>query len=267
MSKYSSFKEHKRALIIIILSAIALFSIIMYFGWPYVYIFNNPEKTRELIVSAGPWGPLIYILMQLLQIIIAPIPGQVIGFIGGYLFGPVWGVIYTLIGATIGFTIVFILARKLGRPFVELFVNKKVLDKFDHLANEKGVLIFFFIFLLPAFPDDIISFIAGLTTIRIPTLVIISLLGRLPGYIVLSFTGNGFVENFNIFIVNIVVMLILFAIGWWKRAWIYEFVHHSNRILFIKDHWEASWRRIIIWAVGIIVVALLLYNIPIIMPT
>jgi len=266
MSQHSDLKKQKISLIVTALILLSLFGIIIYFGWPFFSIFSNPDETRELIIEAGVWGPLIYILMQAAQVLIAPIPGQVIGLIGGFLFGPIWGLIYTLIGATIGFTLVFILTRKLGRPFVERFVSKKFLDKFDHLIKEKGVLVFFLIFLLPAFPDDIISFIAGLTTIKIPTLVIISLLGRLPGYIVLILMGNGLVEDLNFSVFTVVIILILSAIAWWKRRWIHEFVDHNNRILFIKEHWNASWGRILMWILGLVIISILLYQFIIVFP-
>lgn len=163
------------------------------------------------------------------QVLIAPIPGQVVGLIGCYLFGPFLGLMYTIIGATVGFTLIFFLARKLGRPFVERFVDKIFLDKFDYLTKDKGVWVFFFIFLLPAFPNDIISSIAGLTAIRIRTLVLISLAGRLTGYIVLSLTGNGLTyENYNPIVVTFAALVIILAMAWWKRAWLREFVEAQS---------------------------------------
>ncbi len=209
----------KTSLIIFTLGSIALLGIITYYGWPFLSDLYNQEKLKKLMIEVGAWAPLLYILLQIAQVVIAPIPGQVVGIMGGYLFGPFWGVIYTLIGATIGFTLIFILARKLGRPFVERFVSKKVIDKFDHLTKDKGVWVFFLIFLLPAFPDDMISFIAGLSRIRIRTLILISVAGRLPGYVVLSLAGNGLAyHHIKPVIITGAILGILFVIAWWKRA-------------------------------------------------
>jgi uncharacterized membrane protein YdjX (TVP38/TMEM64 family) len=153
-----------------------------------------------------------------------------------------------MIGATIGFTLIFTLTRKLGRPFVERFVNKKALERFDYLTKEKGVLVFFFIFLLPVFPDDIISFVAGLTAIKIRTLVLISLAGRLPGYIMLSLAGNGIAyENLSTIIATGAAILILFIVAWYKRAWLKEFAEHKNRIAYIRETWNKSCKQIIVW--------------------
>lgn len=262
--------QHKKAqtfFIITVLAVIVILGIALYFAWPFFSTLGNPEKIRNMVDKAGPWGPLVFISIQIAQVIIAPIPGQVAGLVGGYLFGPLWGLIYTMIGATIGFTLIFVLTRRFGRPFVEYFVDERTLDKFDHLIEGKGKLVFFLIFLLPVFPDDLISFIAGLTTIPIRSLVVISVLGRLPGYAILTFTGNGLTyENLNPVIVSVAILLILLAIAWWKRKWLHEFVEHHNRIHFIKEYWKKSWPTILLWIAAIIIAAIALYKIATVVP-
>src|SRR5687768_13593839 len=171
-------KSHKpsvKTLVVAGLLMAAFIALIAVFWQPLSQLFSDPDRARQLVADAGPWGPLLFIAMQIAQVLVAPIPGQVTGILGGLLFGWGWRFVFTMIGAAIGFTLIFVLARKLGRPFVERFVDKKLLDKFDYLAESNGTLVFFLIFLLPAFPDDIICYIAGLTTIKIRTLVLVSL--------------------------------------------------------------------------------------------
>jgi len=120
--------------------------------------------------------------------------------------------------------------------------------------------VFFLIFLLPAFPDDIISFIAGLTTIRIRTLVLISLAGRLPGYIMLCLAGNGLAyKNINYVIAIFLVMAVLFSLAWWKRKWLQKFIEHNNRTQFINEQWKSSKKEIILWGLGIIAATITIY--------
>lgn len=197
---------------------LVLVILLVVFWQPLTGFFGDPERTRQLITQAGPWGPLVFIALQVAQVLLAPIPGQVTGFVGGFLFGGFWGTVYTTIGAAIGFTLIFVLARKLGRPFVEYFVDKKMLAKFDYLVESRGTLIFFLIFLLPAFPDDIICYIAGLTTIKIRVLLLISLIGRLPGNLLLSITGSGVAES-NLLLVAVlsVFMAIVGIVAYWQR--------------------------------------------------
>ena len=136
---------------------------------------SDHARIKGAVERAGIWGPLVFIAIQFLQIVFAPIPGQVAGVIAGSLFGPWLGTLYSLVGSVLGCFLVFTLSRKLGRPFVERFVDKKHLKKFDRLTKNAGPMVFFLIFLLPGFPDDIICYLAGLSAIPIRTLVIITI--------------------------------------------------------------------------------------------
>jgi len=174
---------------------------------PFLYLFGDLDQLKVFILDFGVFAPLVLILLQILQVLVAPIPGQLMGLVSGFLFGPVLGTIYTMLGVVIGSYIAFKLARKLGRPFVERLINKKILKKFDHLAKEKGSFTLFFIFLLPALPDDAICLIAGLTNIKIRNLVLIAFLGRLPGMFVLNLVGHGFGSSYSIILFFIVMLI------------------------------------------------------------
>lgn len=253
-------RRRRRIVMWIGLGAVLILGLAIFLGWPWLATFTQPEEAREMIAEAGAWAPLVFIGLQVIQVLIAPIPGQVTGLVGGLLFGTLWGVVYTMIGATIGFTLIFVLARRLGRPFVERFVSPNVLTRFDYLSERGGAFVLFIIFLLPAFPDDVISFIAGLTTLRISTLIFISLAGRLPGYIVLSATGAGLAyENMNPIVVSIGVVLVIFAIGFWKRSFLQEMVESGDMTGFIRERWTLSRTKSILLLVGIIVLGVLLY--------
>ncbi|MFB6254786.1 MAG: TVP38/TMEM64 family protein [Halobacteriaceae archaeon] len=176
-------------------------SLIAIFGVVSVFIFRtmpeilDPVWLRQSIEGYGIFAPIVFILLQATQIVIAPIPGQILGFIGGYLFGTIPGVIYSLIGATIGSIIVFIFARQFGRSFIERFVVADTLALFDTLIERNGRFVLFVVFLVPALPDDAICAMAGITRIPIWQLVIISLVGRFPGYLMVSYAGAEFAKT------------------------------------------------------------------------
>jgi LPXTG-motif cell wall-anchored protein len=221
-----------------IIALAAAIAAALYFGRPLLPLFSDPQTARETIGGLGLWAPFAFMLMQVAQVVIAPLPGQVSGLIGGFLFGPWLGLLYTVIGSFIGFWIVFVLARRLGRPFVERFVKTETLEKFDGLLSRRGPFVLFLIYLLPAFPDDVISFIAGLTRIPIRTLLLVSVAGRLPGYLVLSFAGDGLTgENMNPIVVGGAVLLGLAIVAVWKRRWIHDFVAADDRLRFVRDSW------------------------------
>ncbi len=182
-------------------------SIVSFLLWkPLMGIFTDIEGFKAVVLGFGAIGPLVLILIIALQVMVAPVPGQVAGFVSGFLYGVIPGTVYSMIGLTIGSYIVFFLSRKLGRPFVEKMVSKHHLQKFDALILKKGRVALFLIFLLPALPDDAVCFIAGLTRIDMKTLVLIAILGRLPGFIILNMVGAGVSHS------NSTYSIILFSI-------------------------------------------------------
>lgn len=222
---------------IVVATVLVLMVSVMLVGvyWePLVRFFSDTGRMRETIQSAGAWGPIVFITIQFLQVLIAPIPGQVAGVLAGMMFGPWLGALYSTLGATLGFVLIFILARKLGRPFITKFVKKEHLEKFDYLTNKAGPLVFFLIFLLSGFPDDIICYIAGLSAIPIRTLVFVSLAGRIPGYVLTSFMGAGIGGGQTWLIITVAVASIaVLAFGYWQREtlehWVRKLAQRSSR--------------------------------------
>ncbi len=199
-------------------AVIIIAALTIIFWRPLSTIFTSPETIRNYILSFGIFAPLVFIFLVMLQVLLAPIPGQVAGLAGGYIFGFALGTLYSMIGLIIGSFIVFVLSRKLGRPFVEKVVDKKTLEKFDTLIIRRGLFFLFLIYLLPALPDDAVSYLAGLTKFKIKTLLIISAVGRLPGFIVLSLIGAGIASQNSLFSIILFASMILasFLIFWKK---------------------------------------------------
>lgn len=209
-------KNSKKILLTIIFPVILIGAIIIFWK-PLTQFFLDTEHIREFVSSFGILAPIIFIAIVILQVLLSVIPGQVIGLAGGYLFGIFFGTLYSMIGLVTGSLIVFYISRKLGRTFVERIIKKKTLDRFDKLVKKKGVLILFLIFLLPGLPDDVNCYIAGLTKIKIRTLVIICTIGRFPGALVLSIVGAGLVSNTLFSIIFFAIMMIISLIIYLKR--------------------------------------------------
>ena len=144
------------------LTTVIIVALIGYLAWdiafhgPLVQLWTSKDLLLDRIRSCGPLAPLAYILLQSIQTVVAPIPGQVVGSIGGLLFGW-WGILWTLIGSTIGYLIVLLISKRFGRPLLEKIFKKSAISKFDFiLSSRSSALILFAIFLLPGFPDHIV---------------------------------------------------------------------------------------------------------------
>lgn len=144
----------------------------------------------SFIGSLGPAGFMGFILLQMLQVVAAPIPGEVTGFIGGYLYGPVLGIFLSTVGLTMGSLIAFSLSRIFGRPFVDKFVKKETMDKYDYLLHHKGVFLVFLLFLIPGTPKDLLCYILGLGHLNTKEFFLISTVGRFGGTVLLTLGGS-----------------------------------------------------------------------------
>ena len=204
--------------------------IVIYVIWdllnngPLTSFLNNKDAIISWVEGHGFLGPLAFIFLQVLQIVLAPIPGQIVGGVGGFLFSW-WGVLWTCIGTAIGGFIVFWLSRKFGRPLVEKIVKKDSLDKFDFIFSNNTSFILFVIFLIPGLPDDIICYLAGLTNISLKKLVTLFVIGRLPAIIIINYLGSGIgEENLAPVVVISVIVAIVLALIVWQREKIIGFL-------------------------------------------
>ena len=155
----------------------------------------------------GHFGVIILILFQILQTVIAPIPGEVIQIAGGYLYGIPLGTIYNLIGLIIGSAIAFYFTKFIGREFVENLIKKKKLKWItDIMESKKFEIILFIIFIVPGLPKDFMIYVAGLTALKPTRFFNILILSRLPWIIVSASVGSNI--NAKNYILTIVISII-----------------------------------------------------------
>jgi uncharacterized membrane protein YdjX (TVP38/TMEM64 family) len=153
-------------------------------------VFMEPERLTAAVRRAGPWAPLVFIGIYVAQAVAAPIPGQALNFAAGYLFGLIPGILYSWLGLILGTTAALLLARYLGRPLVQRLIAPAALEKMDRLAENRGLVFFFLVFLIPGLPDDIACFVAGLTSLPLLALIAASAIGRLPSVVASVWLGT-----------------------------------------------------------------------------
>jgi uncharacterized membrane protein YdjX (TVP38/TMEM64 family) len=169
------------------------------------------KRIVSFLNSLGPVAFLGFIFLQVLQVVAAPIPGEVTGFIGGYLYGPVLGTLLSTIGLTIGSMMAFWLSRFFGRPFVERFVKKETMYKYDYLLHHKGAFLVFLLFLIPGTPKDFLCYILGLGHLRTKEFFIISTVGRLGGTVLLT-VGGDFIRHHQYYRFSILLGIAVVAV-------------------------------------------------------
>lgn len=204
----------KGVVFVCIVIAIML-AILIPVGIQLLKVASDPESLEEYIEGWGALGVFVYMLLVILQILAAIVPGGPFEIAGGYLYGPLKGAIICDIAMTIGSVIVFLLSRKIGMKFVRMFFSQEKIDSVSWLhTTKKKNLALFIIFLIPGMPKDLISYVVGLTDVPLKTWVFITAVGRFPSIYLSALSGTA-LENrdYGMFIAVMVVLAILMIGG------------------------------------------------------
>jgi len=188
-------------------------------------LFENHHRLKEFISSFGVYSPLAFILLQVIQVVVAPIPGGAIEFLGGYLFGVWAGMLYSMIGLILGSWLAFSIARIFEKWAVEKFVSPKTMKKFDYLIGHEGLILSFLLFLIPGFPKDALCYILGLTPMHLGIFLIISTIGRIPGTLMATLQGaKAFEHQYKLFLllsgISALVILVFYIYHEQIHQWI-----------------------------------------------
>lgn len=186
-------KKKQKTLKIVLLTAAIIFILLVTYlvGKPMIQFVSEPEKFRIWVQEKGVWGMLAFMGMNILQVLLAVIPGGPFEIGGGYAYGVVLGSILCDISTTIGSVIVLLFVRKFGMKFVELFVSKEQLESTRFLkSSPKMASILFLVFLIPGSPKDPLTYAVGLTDLPVSTWFFINLVGRFPAILLSAMSGS-----------------------------------------------------------------------------
>lgn len=163
----------------------------------WLAVLSDQEFVSSYVQSFGVLTPLVLAFLQVLQVLVAFIPGHVFVIAGGYIYGLPWGLLFNITCVVAASQLGFLLARWAGRPLVHRLADRATIDKWEAIAEERGFLFFTIAFVLPVFPTDLMNFVAGLTGISSRKFFAANLLGRLPSVIVLTLIGSHGLELSN----------------------------------------------------------------------
>jgi len=201
----------------------------------YYKYFFDVKRLQKFLASFGPYAGGMFIILQFLQVFLAPIPGEVTGFVGGFLFGKVPGTFLSLTGLVAGSLMAFSLSRLFGVRFVERVVKKKYMDRFNHFITHRGLHLSFIFFLIPGFPKDSLCYLLGVSRMGYRDFIVMNVFGRFPGTLVLTWQGDairgGKYQEFLVLLFGtIALMFTLFL----TRNYIIQVFSYCLRVLFGK---------------------------------
>ena len=149
------------------------------------------ESLRKIIDSTGVWAPLVFILLQAMQVFLLPLPGVLTVGVGVALFGELETCLYSYIGILIGSVIAFWIGRVIGYRAAAWLVGKDSLDKWLEKVKGKDRTILTAMFILPLFPDDILCFVTGLSTMSWRYFIVMQLIARSISVVATSYSVGG----------------------------------------------------------------------------
>lgn len=155
---------------------------------PYYSFISDKGNISSLFKAAGNWAPIVFILLEALQVltIFWPVPLEIAG---GFLFGFSLGVFYSTVGLTLGSVLAFLLGRWLARTYLPLLVEAEKLKQFQQIMKREGALTAFIIYLIPGVPKDFVAYILGSTTLSLKFFVVAATLFRLPSTFLITLQG------------------------------------------------------------------------------
>lgn len=206
-------QQRKGLAVLAILVFFALIGLIFWqVGLPMVQLASDPEAFRLRIEESHLNGQLLFIGMVVLQILAAIIPGEPLEIAGGYAFGAIEGTILCLIGGLVGSFLVILLVRRFGIRLVHAFYPPEKLENIRFLkSSPKRTVLFLLIFMIPGTPKDLLCYFVGLTDMKLPVLMVICTLGRLPAIVSSTIGGNALGTERYIFAV--IVFAVTFLIS------------------------------------------------------
>lgn len=200
---------------------VILILLITWFLCKWLASFSQ-EGLRDYIQSFGAAAWLVFLALQVLQVFVALIPGELLESVAGFAFGPVLGTLLCYAGVAIASSLVFLLTRKFGVRLVEVFVSREKINQLRFLNTEKKRdILIFLAFFIPGTPKDLLTYFVGLTEIKLSAFLAISLTARIPSVITSTFGGHLLGEGEYVMAVAVYAVTALVSLlgMWGYNAW------------------------------------------------
>lgn len=225
---------------VFVLFIIASIALTIYF-MPQLVSLTTPEGRQAFeskLESFGIWKYVIFVFIQIVQVIIAFIPGEPIELIGGALFGWWMALILCSVGLLIGTIAVFYLVKWLGKPFISVIISEDKINKFKFLNSDRKLkLTIFILYVIPGTPKDVLTYCAPLTPIKASHFFLITMFARIPSIVSSNIIGSSATSgNWLITAIVTVITATLGIIGIWYSNKLIQKFEENERIQKMKEH-------------------------------
>ncbi len=210
-------KENKFLIILLLLIVVFLYYGYTKEGIVHSLIYEDTGAISNFLNSFGIFSIVIFTILVIIEVVLAPIPSVILYAVGGIIFGTFLGGSAALVGNIIGAVIAYKIAKAYGRKYVEQKADKKKLARFDKFSRKYGSYAIFLLRVNPLTSSDVFSYLAGLSKISLKQLIWGTALGLLPLVYIQSYIGDSFIKNnpilYFIFIVISVLYVVLLFYG------------------------------------------------------
>ncbi len=174
--------------------------------------FRDIESAKNWIQSFGTLSFLIFFIIQFLQVVILPIPAQISIIAGVLLFGPTQTFLISSSAVIVGSIVCFLIGKVCGNKVMYLLFKKETADHYRNLLSIRGRILLPIFFLLPIFPDDLLCFASGATSMKFNTFLIITSIFRPISIACICWVGSGKLIPFSSWGIPIWVVLIVLLV-------------------------------------------------------
>lgn len=195
--RYKKIIIYKIFLLLVLAVSTITFSLYLLKLTGFLEKFDNIDKFRDYIQSFGSFAVIIFIIVQFLQVVALPVPSFITIGAGVVLFGAFWGAFYSCIGIIIGSIIAYLIGKIFGVKVAKWLVGEDNLNKGLKLISGKDRVVLTFMFLFPFFPDDLLCFVAGITTVSPYFFTVMILITRIISVFVSSYSLNNSIIPYN----------------------------------------------------------------------
>ena len=204
------------------------FFVLLYFVWPgfrdfvdtavSISLSGDRQRLESWVDGFGAWGPVVIMLLMIMQTVLAFIPSVIIMVVTVLAFGPPWGGVLTWAGLLVSATVAFLIGRALGPVTVDKLIGQSTEKKVEGFVHEYGVWAIIAARVSPALSTDAVSLVAGLAEMGYVRFIAATAAGTLPLTVLIAWLGADINRlEVGLLWVSVVSLAIFVAYVVWDR--------------------------------------------------